>query len=250
MSPSVDILVSNKNTLPWLKLQTLQIKRLAPQIPYKIWVWDNASTDGAADWLQGSGVEYRLSQTRRTHGHSIMSLISESSAPYIAVMDVDAIPVRPGWLDEVVETVKDLTVGAAGLRTRIQERRFFVHPSFCVFRRELQQRLGLTFDTPGILDVGESFCNTLEDEGYRLYFNGDSLIDVNAINRLSNKVVHFWSSSPVLSEGRLDPPWLFMVEQVVTGHRDALKAFGLWDAFEAFARESLPLNPLCERYLR
>lgn len=257
MIPVVDILVANWNTLPWLKLQVHEIRKFAPHIPHRLFVWDNGSSDGSAEWIPTSGLEYHLSPTRRTHAESLAGLLSKSTAPYIAFMDVDAIPVKERWLEEAVDIVKDERIGAVGLRGGRNDgrHRIFVHPSFCVVRRELYDRLGVGLDivetgkVENNLDTGEALCQKFENEGYKLEFIGDSGMDITAIERLPNKVVHFWSSTPVLAEGRTDLDWLSMVKQVVKGHRHALDFLALWKTFEGYVLESVNQNPLCQRYL-
>ncbi len=259
MSPVVDILVANWNTLPWLRLLTSQIRRLQPSHPHRVFLWDNASSDGSSEWLAQSGYDHVLSPVHHSHAASLTELLKRSQSPYVAFMDVDAIPVHGEWLDEALALAESKETGAVGLRGGcVDERhRHFVHPSFCVLRRELFGALDLRLDivTTGVvendLDVGEAMSAKLQNAGYILRFKGNACANIDELSRgvISSKVFHLWSSTPVLSVHRNDPEWDQMLTSVIRGHRYLLGRFGLWAEFEKYAREALDRNPLCARYL-
>lgn len=254
---TVDLLVVTWNTLPWLKLLVNQVRRLQSEAQVQLFVWDNASKDGTRDWLVRNGIKHHFDPIGRPHGDSLSGLIAESNAPYIAFLDVDAIPTKVGWLDDAVSVLQDETVGAAGLSAGSQQgyHRTFVHPSFCVFRRDLYNLLKVApeivpdFTRQTTFDVGEAMCMKYQDNGYGLRFLGSNDIDIAAYGRWPNKVVHFKSSTCVLAEQRVDRDFLIMVDAVVKWHQRLLSCFGLLDEFEGFVRESVDLNPHCSRYL-
>lgn len=251
----VDILVATWNTLPWLKLLVSQMRRFRPEIEVRLLVWDNGSRDGTHAWLEKNDIFHIVSVDRKSHAQSLNSLLELSDAPYIAFMDVDAFPIQHGWLDDAVAALKDGTIGAAGLLSQNEgsAHRPFVHPAFCVFRRDLYRKLDLkpdiVYTAETALDVGESMCAKMEDAGYPLRFLGFNQLDVEDRGRWVNKVVHALSSTPVLSENRLDKPFLDMVSAVSKWHLWLLSALGLSDEFKTYAREVFPFNQKCGRYL-
>lgn len=249
MADMVNILVVNFNTLPWLKLLVNQISKYKPSIPFNLTIWDNASTDGSRAWLSSKGLWHHLHPVAASHYDGLKGAIKISDAPYVAYMDVDAFPVAHGWLEEAVAAVSDQQIGAAGLLRNLG-RREFVHPSFCVFRRELYGKLSLDpsiehFENKFTYDVGEKMCKQIEDAGYRLEFLGHAWCDSQNFDKHGNKVLHAGASAGVLGNAYLLPEW---ITSSVATHRNLLLRLGLWEEFLGYLRESAPLNPLCARY--
>lgn len=252
MSGQVDVFVVNRNMLPWLKLLSSQFYRLKPSIQARLLVWDNASTDGSGIWLGLSGIKHYLHNKPGSHADGLIGLMGESEAPYVAWLDVDALPIKAGWLDEAIETLKDESIGVTGLQSRLPGlyHKDFVHPSFCVFRRDLYERLKLD---PKIVhdplrtsfDVGEAMCVKVEEAGYRLHFLGKAASPPNQLALLSNKVVHAWTSWHMLVDDWFPPHG---IAQIREGHRRILSSLGLLEEFLRYVNESVSRNPLCSRY--
>lgn len=253
MADAIDILIINYNTLPWLKLLFKQISRFKPRIPINPIVWDNASTDGSIAWLTSQGIQHHLHPTADAHYVGLKNAMKISSAPYVAFMDVDAVPIADGWLDETVGAVRHELIGASGLWMHIPwgGRRKYVHPSLCVFRRTLYDKLSLdpsieTLEGKFTYDVGEKMCKQIEDAGYRLTFFGCA--DYHTLKdseKYDNKVLHGRGSAGVLRNATWPPEW---VKHSVDAHRSMLLRVGLWGEFLSYLRESAPANPLCARY--
>lgn len=252
MNPVVDVLTVNRCNLPWLKLLVKQIGRFNPAAPSELFVWDNASSDGSREWLSDNKIKCHLNPEPGSHAQGLIGLMERSSAPYAAFIDVDAFPIKAGWLDDAVEILKDEKVGAAGLFSRLpgQYHKDFVHPSYCVFRREIYQQLKLdpriVHDYDGTaFDVGEMMCARIEEAGYRLHPLGKAMSAPGEIERLGNKVVHAWVSWHMMVNADFPAE---AVGSVVSGHRALLSALGLWEEFLGYVRESVSMNPLCGRY--
>lgn len=253
MSAKVDVFVVNRQTLPWLKLLVKQVSRLKPLVPSELFVWDNASSDGSGQWLSDNGIRHHKSPYPGSHAQGLIGLMERSDSPYVAYLDVDAMPIKNGWLDEAVEALKDDRVGVAGLFSRLPGlyHKEFVHPSYCVFRRELYKRLKLD---PSIVhdhertafDVGEIMCTRTEEAGYRLHCLGKAMSPPGEIERLGNKVVHAWVSWHMMVNENFQAK---AVRDVVSGHKALLSSLGLWEEFIGYIRESVLSNPLCGRYL-
>jgi hypothetical protein len=244
------------NTLPWLKLLFRQLERLKPTANLKPIIWDSGSTDGTAEWLNVKGYPHYLAG-RTSHADGLVGLLEKSKSKYVAFLDVDAVPIKPGWMDEAIDLLANESIGAVGNMARLPgEFHFsFVHPSFCVFRRDLYGTLGQSphivhdFKLGTAFDVGELMCRKMENEGYRLIYLGSNNLDPAQVNNWQNKVVHFGTATPVLAEERTDGPFLELVDAVVHWHKRLLTVFGLWDEFLDYCRESANRNPRCGRYL-
>lgn len=253
-SHEVDVFVVNQTMLPWLKLFVSQFDRFKPSIPAKLFVWDNASTDGSGIWLGLSGVRHHLHDKKGSHADGLIGLMGKSDAPYVAWLDVDAMPIKAGWLDEAIGILKDESIGATGLQSRLPGpyHKDFVHPSFCVFRRDVYERLKLD---PRIVhdplrtafDVGEIMCVKIEEAGYRLHFLGKAASPPSQLPLLNNKVVHAWTSWHMLVDTSFPAHG---VAQVMAIHRNLLSFLGLLEEFLRYVTESVSLNPLCSRYLQ
>ncbi len=252
---SVDILVANWNTLPWLRLLRSQIGRFRPRISHELFVWDNASTDGSVEWLQAEGIRHHASAEGFPHAESLHQAMGLTDAPYVAFMDSDAIPTWWFWLDQAIGLLQDPKVGVVGLGagTVREHHRRFVHASFCVFRRDLYRKLELrphlVHDDKTAYEACETMSRKIEDAGYRLEFVGETQIDLAHRKDLPNRVIHAFSSTPVMAEKRSDAPFLQMVNEVVRWHRILLVDLGILEEFEGYARDSAPKNPLCLRYV-
>lgn len=253
---SVDLIVANWNTLPWLRLLRSQFRRFHPRIQTSIFVWDNASTDGSVEWLRKEGIAHFASPANVSHAEGLHLSIGMTKAPYIAFIDVDAVPIEWWWLDQAVGILQDEKVGVVGLGAGKAEGHHirFVHPSFCVFRREVYERLALRphivhdYEKKTAFDVGETMCARLLEEGYRLEFIGDTQLDLAHRQDWKNRVVHCLSATPVLSEKRIDMPFVDMINSVVSWHRLLLGKLGIWEEFQRYASDTIPKNPLCSRY--
>jgi hypothetical protein len=249
----VDILVANWNTLPWLRLLVSQAKRFLPTVSHTIHVWDGGSTDGSSDWLSRQNISLHASKEHISHAQSLTNLIAVTNAPYIALMDVDTMPVGHGWLDEAIAALGTGKTGAAGLPGGQADgrNRLFVHPSFCVIKRDLYEKLNTSleifydFSNKIAFDVGVCLSKKIEDEGYALKFLGSNEADRA---KMMNKVFHFRMATIGLGDGG-DPSSCTFINQVVKGHEQLLRHFGLWDEFKTYLQESSALNPHCRRYL-
>jgi glycosyltransferase involved in cell wall biosynthesis len=253
---SVDLIVANWNTLPWLKLLRSQFRRFHPRIPTSLFVWDNGSTDGSLEWLKNEGIAHFASPSNVSHAEGLHLALGMTKAPYVAFMDVDAIPIEWWWLDQAVGLLQKEKVGIAGLGagTEAGHHKRFVHPSFCVFKRGLYEQLTLRphivhdYEKKTAFDVGETMCAKIREAGLELEFLGDTQLDIGQRHAWKNRVVHALSATPVLSEKRTDLPFVNMISSVVSWHKLLLGKLGIFEEFERYASETILRNPLASRY--
>lgn len=251
MENRVDILVPSWRSLPWLVLQWNAICRFLPKVPINYVVWDNDPSPLSTEWIKSQGFLSRSSNPPKSHPASLEELVKISNAPIIAFMDADCIPIKEGWLDEAVYWANVQHIGAAGLLNDHvhAKHREFVHPSFCVFKREVYENLRLSvmplmWPDRDYFDVCSLMSMVLEFRGYTLKGLGRAFADTK---NLTQKLFHFCGSTKGTvgeekheDEGRVG---------IVKRHLDCLADLGLLEEFLGIVRACLPDNSLLNRYL-
>lgn len=157
----------NWNTLPFLRPMLDVTKAMSPA-GTEIIVIDNGSTDGSVEYLQ-SRDDVRLVRVPLNVGHGVALDLGAAlvDTEHVAVLDIDAFPVSPQWLDK---SLRWLASGAEAVGAHMH--RNFVHPCFLVIRTKRIHELGLTFrpvgsltgletGAPLFLDVGEALSQRL-----------------------------------------------------------------------------------------
>jgi len=251
MTEVADILVVNRNTYPWIRIQAQQIDRLRPRTPIRYQIWDNDSTDGSREWLASNGIDHQPSKKHICHSKALEEMVKLSSNPIIVFMDSDAFPIKSGWLDDVVRILKDPKVGAAGFQFGVTPNKVkepaVLHPSFLVIRREVYCKVGLSIceerKNGVFLDVAIPMGRRLLAAGLRLVFVGHPNLHLMTPGQ---KVMHVYGASGILNRTYPDEN---SVRQHARKHLKALGGVGLLDPFLQYVRESFPRNPLCRRYL-
>lgn len=162
--PGVTVVTVNWNSLPFLRGMLDAIRAMSPP-DTKILVVDNGSSDGSVEYLRGRD-DVRLMRLPVNLGHGVaLDLgVATVDTEYLAVLDVDAFPISPTWLDESIAALEQ---GAQVAGAHMH--RNFVHPCFLVTRTKVLHDLDLTFrpvgslaslgrSAPLFLDVGEALA--------------------------------------------------------------------------------------------
>jgi len=161
--PGITVLVVNWNSLPFLRVTVDAIRQMSPA-DVRILVIDNASSDGSVEFLN-SRPDVDLLRLPLNVGHGVALDIGAATVDteYLAVLDVDAFPVSPSWLDE---SVRALEAGhqIAGAHMH----RNFIHPCFLVTRTPMLHRMDLTFRPVGSIGRGERSAPLFLDVGEAL----------------------------------------------------------------------------------
>jgi glycosyltransferase involved in cell wall biosynthesis len=102
---STTVVTATWNTLEYLKVCTEMVARHTPGIPHI--VIDNHSTDGTREWARArSG--FRYISLPRNVGHPLALdlgfLIARTE--HVVSLDVDAFPIRDGWLEPLIEPLR------------------------------------------------------------------------------------------------------------------------------------------------
>lgn len=165
--PGVTVVTVNWNSLPFLRRMIAAVEAMSPS-ETEIVVVDNASTDGSREYLAGrQGISSLLLPLNVGHGVALDLAVPGVGTEYLAVLDIDAFPVAPDWLELSIAALESgAQVAGAHLH------RNFVHPSFLVTRTPVVHQYGLTFRPVGtlkrldraaplFLDVGEALSQRM-----------------------------------------------------------------------------------------
>lgn len=166
LRPGVTVVTVTWNSLPYLRRMLAAAEAMSPP-GTELLVVDNASTDGTREYLRSRGVRTLLLPLNVGHGVALDLAVPSVDTEYLAVLDVDAFPVAPDWLQQSIAALKNgAQVAGAHLH------RNFVHPSFLVTQTRVLHELGLTFRPVGslarldraaplFLDVGEALSQRM-----------------------------------------------------------------------------------------
>lgn len=108
------IAILNWNGLPYLQMFLGKIVEYSLNPETEIWVADNGSTDGSADWIAENFTEVRLLRFDRNYGFAggYNMALENIEAEYFVLINSD-IEVTPGWLGPLVSYMDDNCDSAA-----------------------------------------------------------------------------------------------------------------------------------------
>ena len=163
VQPGITIVTVNWNTLPFLRVLIDTVVARSPE-GTKIIVVDNASDDGSQQYLSSRPeVESIPLRVNIGHGKALDIGVARVLTEYVVVLDVDAFPIRDGWLSESLSMLD-----AGSVLSGAYFHRSYIHPCFLVFRRDSVLMNDLSFAPIGrfpsqsqaryglFLDVGEA----------------------------------------------------------------------------------------------
>lgn len=165
--PGVTVVIVNWNSLGFLRATVAATRAMSPT-DTEIVVVDNASTDGSRDWLtRRDDVRTIKVPVNLGHGLALDLAVSTVETEFLAVLDVDAFPISPAWLDESIAVLR---AGAKVAGAHMH--RNFVHPCFLVTLTEVVREYDLWFKPEGslatldyaaplFLDVGEALSQRM-----------------------------------------------------------------------------------------
>jgi glycosyltransferase involved in cell wall biosynthesis len=156
--PVYSVLMVVHNALDFVRISTLRTLRHIEGRDARLVVVDNASTDGAREWLRllarRGDIDLIENPANIGHGPALELARARTASPYLVTLDSDAFPLADDWLERLRARLDD-GAGAAG----ILHHRNYIHPSCLMVSRRLLDDLGLTFlnekERPGRLDVAE-----------------------------------------------------------------------------------------------
>ena len=165
------ILMVVHNTLPMVQVSTLRTLEHSAGENARLVVVDNASDDGAQEWLamlaRRGDIDLIRSEVNLGHGPALELARRSTRSPILVALDSDAFPLRDGWLGALRARL-DGNARAAGIR----HHRDYIHPSCLMVARETLDEWGLTFlDEKGThtgFDVGERISQAIKERGFRI----------------------------------------------------------------------------------
>jgi glycosyltransferase involved in cell wall biosynthesis len=194
------VVTVNWNSLPFLRVLLTALERFGPPVPEVI-VVDSGSHDGSAAFVAGRPGT-RLVRLRGNPGHAtgldVGFLLARTE--FVIAMDVDAFPIRHGWLDELLAPLsRGFTMAGAHVK------RDYVHPCCLAMRTERFVRRGMSFraryrDHYG--DVGELMA--AEDPGPFHYLEPTSVRGPGAVGSVFGDLVYHNFYSTRFSLTRMD----------------------------------------------
>lgn len=166
--PGVTIATVTWNSLPYLEVLVKAVRQFTAN-PVEMIVVDNHSTDGTKEFLASNrdvtSIDVPLNLG---HGLGLDIAFIRARTEHVVVLDVDAFPIRDGWLSVVLDPLEG-NAKIAGA----QVHRSFVHPCFLGMRRQTYMDSGSSFAPVGrapkmgdapkgvFMDVGEALSHNI-----------------------------------------------------------------------------------------
>jgi glycosyltransferase involved in cell wall biosynthesis len=154
--PGVTVVIVSYNSIDYLPFSVERIRDLSAPSS-RILVVDNASRDGTREWLeQQQGLETILLDRNVGHGLAMNLGWIRSRTRYTVALDVDAFPISPDWLEQLIQPLEQ----GHRVSGAFQDRpwgfgRAFVHPCCLVMETARFFRRGHTFEEAYYWDTGE-----------------------------------------------------------------------------------------------
>jgi glycosyltransferase involved in cell wall biosynthesis len=169
--PTFSILMAVHNALAVTQLSTLKTLRNIRNQDATLVVVDNASDDGAGEWLkvlaERGDIQLISNRSNLGHGPALEQARRATRSPYVVTLDSDAFPLQESWLRELQARLTG-GVKLAG----ILHHRDYIHPSCLMTERRTLDELGVTFlDEKGQrsqFDVAERISHEVKRHGYCL----------------------------------------------------------------------------------
>ena len=213
MARPVSIVTVSYDTLFFTRLLVEKVREFIGSRPFEIIVVDRGSRDGTREWLAGQPDVRTLivKPNRRGHGHGDAAELGAAEAryPHVVLLDSDAHPVEPNWLELTADRLDAHNRLAGAIfhgNHKSNPRGWYIHPHFMVFHKEdvrkyitLRKVRGEDFDT------AEAATVRLLDEGfgvigYPLQFCGRFGVGHPCFPTVAAGVFHAWYGTRISKE--------------------------------------------------
>ncbi|GAC1344280.1 MAG: hypothetical protein NVSMB18_21630 [Acetobacteraceae bacterium] len=148
--PAVSFVTVAADGLFWMRLLVERIRLLVGPRDYEILVVDRLSQDGTRAWLRAQPDVRMLTRPHwpwhrsHRHGEAAEAAIRRARHDRIVLLDSDAHPVSPDWLEHTADRL-DPTIRLAGAvfqdRHRGNPHGWYIHPHFMAFFKADLERL-------------------------------------------------------------------------------------------------------------
>jgi len=137
----VTVLIATWNTAHYLRVVIAALRRFTLE-PIQILVIDNDSSDDTVAMLEADHPDVQLLRLRRNVGHGLAldAGMHRARTDVVVVLDVDAFPISPHWLDEVIGPLSQgYSLSGASFND-------YIHPCVAAMKRDLFLQNHYTFD--------------------------------------------------------------------------------------------------------
>ena len=199
----------------WVRLLVERIRKLAGPRAYEIIVVDRLSRDGTRTWLRRQPDVRILTRPHwpwhrgHRHGEAAEAAVRRARHDRIVLLDSDAHPVRPDWLETSVDRLDEQTRLAGAVfrdKHRGNPHGWYIHPHFMAFLKAdlerliiLRKRFGEDTDTGEeatmrVLDAGHEVI------GHSIEFCRDFDVGNERVPTVAGGVFHAWYVSRLMRD--------------------------------------------------
>jgi len=173
MPRPVSIVTVSYDTFFFVRLLVEKVRELIVSRPYELIVVDRGSRDGTREWLDAQPDVRVLTAkpNRRGHGHGEAAELGAKNAHYehVVLLDSDAHPIEPGWLELTVDRLDQHHRLAGGIFRGMHKGNrhgWYIHPHFMAFHKaDVGGNITLRKVRGSDLDTGEAATVRLLDAG-------------------------------------------------------------------------------------
>lgn len=174
MPRPISIVTVSYDTVFFVRLLVEKVRELVGRRSYEVVVVDRGSRDGTREWL-GAQPDVRVlsaKPNRRGHGHGEAAEFGAENARYdhIVLLDSDAHPIEPTWLELTVDRLDNQHRLAGGIFRGMHKTNphgWYIHPHFMAFHKDdLGGNIALRKIRGQDLDTGEAATVRLLDAGF------------------------------------------------------------------------------------
>lgn len=205
MPRPISIVTVSYDTFFFVRLLVEKVRELIGARTYELIVVDRGSCDGTREWLdaQPDVRIFTVKPNRRGHSHGQAAELGAENARYdhIVLLDSDAHPIEPGWLELTVDRLDDHHRLVGGIFRRMHEANrhgWYIHPHFMAFHKvDLGREITLRKERGNDLDTGEAATiRLLERErgviGYPIEFCNRFAVGHPHFPTVTAGVFHAW----------------------------------------------------------
>lgn len=215
MPRSVSIVTVSYDTFFFVRLLAEKVRELIGSRSYELIVVDRGSRDGTREWLSAQPDVRVLTAepNRRGHGHGNAAELGAAAARYdhIVLLDSDAHPVAPAWLELTVDKLDAHHRLAGGIFHRVHKTNrhgWYIHPHFMAFHKsDLGENITLRKVRGQDLDTGEAATIRILDAGlgvigYPLEFCVPLAVGHPHFPTITAGVFHAWYGTRLRKDAR------------------------------------------------
>ena len=214
MPKPVSIVTVTCDTLFFVRLLVEKVREFVGNRAYEIIAVDRASCDGTREWLSAQ-TDVRIltvppDENSHSHGEAAEAGAQAARHESIVLLDSDAHPVEPGWLDLTVDRLNEHDRLAGAVFNGWHEGNpygWYIHPHFMAFQRADLDRYVVLRKVRRNFDTGEEatlrFLNAgLGVIGYPLVFCEHFAVGHPHFPTVAAGVFHAWYGTRLLTEMR------------------------------------------------